>query len=584
MQSSEGLLNSIAGWIDEAALAGTYFGAQRAFSARIPMEEHKGPLDPSETEATTRRAAGWAFSYHVQVVENYGKWRVQVIPYLSGPGNSSMPPQIKDVPEIGVSIWESLCGRVSSDFGKARLHHLLFERRVGNVRGHALMAAQSYLKLSQAWDKWLDKEESLNAALRLARAVGAKELASTIIDGVIDAIRRVLSEEHDVPGVILRLSHPLASESHPPKELRDLLYAAIAAHESPFTKDKLYDIVLLLRDGNSTREETHTSRVQVWLDAAEQASGIVKSAHLKQALQRAHASAIPELVDRAAAALQKMRDEDLGLKSFISSATISREQFESLLQPVTACNSWQEALIHFTFAYGPAVGTIENTRKRTDEHSKQFVLADLATTELIGSDGLPRFSPQNDAEALEMRLARQESFNLQQTSRLLAVALHKIAEVHGQPTEEQLTQYFSQSALVTPELAASISRCFTRYWSGDTEAATFTIAPKVETLARNLVVALDVGVYRLQRNEKPGQYPGLGSLLGVLREKGLDESWYRNILTVCGNPAGGWNLRNEIAHGFVDDAGSPAAALLFQCVLYLWTLGPHEQGVDEPQL
>jgi hypothetical protein len=141
-----------------------------------------------------------------------------------------------------------------------------------------------------------------------------------------------------------------------------------------------------------------------------------------------------------------------------------------------------------------------------------------------------------------------------------------------------MAEFFSRSSIIPPETAASISRCFIRYWAGDAEGAAFTAAPKIETLARNLVLALDAGVYRIQRNEKPGQYPGLGVLLGVLREKGMDESWYRNILTVCGNPAGGPNIRNDIAHGFVDSVGSPGAALLLQCIIYLWNLVPKSQG------
>ncbi|MFC8380241.1 DUF4209 domain-containing protein [Streptomyces albidoflavus] len=52
------------------------------------------------------------------------------------------------------------------------------------------------------------------------------------------------------------------------------------------------------------------------------------------------------------------------------------------------------------------------------------------------------------------------------------------------------------------------------------------------------------------------------------------------MLTICGNPAGGWNLRNELAHGFVPIAGSPGAAILFQCVMYLWTLGPKRERDD----
>ncbi|WP_164587179.1 DUF4209 domain-containing protein [Streptomyces sp. SID10815] len=241
---------------------------------------------------------------------------------------------------------------------------------------------------------------------------------------------------------------------------------------------------------------------------------------------------------------------------------------------------WRDALIQFAFAYGPAVGTVGNTKRLVEEYTQVSIIESIGTTEIYGSDGLPRFSPQTDTEKHEMLLARQEAFTLQSTAPLLAHLLHKVAEVHGVPSQADLTEFFSQGPLTSHELASSIARCFIRFWTGDPEGATFTIAPKVETLARELVVSLDAGVYRLQRQEKPGQYPGLASLLSTLRERGLDESWYRNILTICGNPAGGWNLRNELAHGFVGECGSPGAAVLFQCVMYLWTLGPKQKEAE----
>lgn len=577
MDFADDQLAPLASWIDEAAQAETSFAAHRSLTSRIPIAEQRGTLDEEDSQATARKATAWAFAYHVQVVENSGKWRTQIIPYLEYPDDSSMPPRIVDVPNSGVAVWSRLSEMVSSNFGKARLHHLLFERKHGNVRDHAIQAAQSYFQAVKDWTEWLDKEEALNIALRLARAVGERELASQIMADMLKLVGQALSSEEEVPGVALRVLRPLVDESSPPPALTSTIDIALQTYDSPFIRDELLSLALRRPVTVKERDALHVQRVQIWLDAAAGETGLRRAGHLKTALQRAQETGKSDLIERAAAALQKIREEDLGLVSFTSSGAISREQFQEMMAPVVNAADWREALVQFAFAYGPAVGTVERTRKAAEEYARVSIIESLATTEIFGSDGLPRFSPQTDAEKNEMRLARQEAFALQTSAPLLAHLLHKVAEAHGIPSEADLTEFFSQGPLASHELASSISRCFIRFWTGDPEGATFTIAPKIETLARNLVLSLDAGVYRLQRQEKPGQYPGLASLLSTLRERGLDESWYRNILTICGNPAGGWNLRNELAHGFVENSGSPGAAILFQCVMYLWTLGPKKE-------
>lgn len=584
MQSNDALVDLAAGWIDQAALNDTHFQAIRTFNEIVPISEHQGNLDSELNEVTIRKATAWAFAYQLQIVQSDGKWRVQLIPYFADSGGHSTPPKVEDVPESGVEVWRRLNGKVNSNFGKARLNHLLFARKVGNPRDHAIAAARSHLDLSYHWRNGLDKSESLHTALRLARAVGAVELASEVSERILEVNRQTISAGHDKPGVTLRLLRPLSYERNAPEGLAAALDSAIDVYDSPFTRDELLTLKLNLHRSDGRRKEIRAHQVQVWLDAAESTTGLIKSGHLKKALERAQESNDSDLIERAASALQKIRDEDLGLLRFSATSAVPQEQFEKILSPITDCSDWRQALMNFALTYGPAVGTVDNTRTRVQEFVENATFASILTTELIGSDGLPRFTPKNDSDTEEMRMAQQESFMLQHTAPILAAALHKIPETHGTPTERELTEFLALGKLTDEDLAASISRCLIRYWTGDPEAAAFSIAPKIETLARNLVIALDAGVYRLQRNEKPGQYPGLGSLLGILREKGLDESWYRNILTICGNPAGGWNLRNEIAHGFLATVGSPAAAILFQCVLYLWTLGPQSSdgAVNEP--
>lgn len=573
MDIADAQLTLLAGWIDDAAKTQTGHTAQRHIDSLIPISEHAGAFADADQEAASRKATGWAFSYQIGVIPNGGKWRAVIEPYFEGPHGSARPPHVSDVPQACTEIWQALAERVTSSYGKSRLHHLLFEKGHGNARDHAIKAAESYLELSRTWGDPLDRGEALNLSLRLARAVGEATLAELAMAEMIYLAKAVISEERDLPGIALLLINPLVSERAAPEELDEVLDAAMAAYNSPFVRDEIIALKIGRSKAPEERGSLEKKRVEIWLDAANAVTGLARSSHLKTALRTAEGVGNADLIDSAASALQRVRSEDLGLVSFKASGAIGHEEFQRIMAPVTSAPDWRVALIEFARTYGPAVGRIEKNIQEAEEHAKSSLVEQLVTPEILGADGLPRFSPQDDTERQQMRLARQETWVLQAMAPLLAHALHKVAETHGIPSEEDLTEFFTEESLSSPEMAASIARCFVRYWTGDPEGAAFSAVPKIETLVRAHVIKLDAGVYRLQRDQKPGQYPGLGVLLGVLRKEGLNESWYRNILTICGNPAGGWNLRNDLAHGFIDRVESPAAAVILQCVIYLCFLG-----------
>ncbi|MFF5766844.1 DUF4209 domain-containing protein [Streptomyces tanashiensis] len=556
--------------IDEATIDPDQ--APHKIRLQFPVAVIEGPLDEQDPGALARKAASWAFSYQVNVDQTDNKWKVYVVPFFEGPSGSTMPPQVKDVPEAAVQIWRELALKTTAPYALSRLHHILFERRAGNVRHHAIVAAENYITTAQHCATASNKERYLNPALRVARAVGASEVSEIAIGRIIQCIRDVLSGTEHAPGIAMRLIRPLIGDPQAPPELHEILEEAFTTYDSPFIQDEFVSMQIKAAKGKE-RSNLARKRVDVWLKAAQSATGLVRSTHLKKALECAHTSGIPDLIKSAAAELQKTRDEDLGLASFTSSMQVDREQLRLALAPVIDASDWREALVRIVTAYGPAAGQAERNRRSSQEFAQNSIVLSLATTELFGADGLPRFTPQNDEDRAEMGLARQETFNLQAMAPLISLALAKVAEVHGIPSEKELQDFLTSEPLTNPSLAGSISRSLIRYWSGDAEGAAFTIAPRVEALTRELVLAMNAGVYRLQRNEKPGQYPGLAVLLNTLREKGMDESWYRNILTICGNPAGGWNLRNDMAHGFMDNVGSHGAAVLLQAALYLWLLG-----------
>ncbi|WP_196425607.1 DUF4209 domain-containing protein [Amycolatopsis camponoti] len=68
-------------------------------------------------------------------------------------------------------------------------------------------------------------------------------------------------------------------------------------------------------------------------------------------------------------------------------------------------------------------------------------------------------------------------------------------------------------------------------------------------------------------------------MLPALAKQGFDESWGRYLSTLLAGPTG-WNLRNELAHGFVDEVSAPITALLIQAAPYVATLVP--SATDQP--
>lgn len=184
----------------------------------------------------------------------------------------------------------------------------------------------------------------------------------------------------------------------------------------------------------------------------------------------------------------------------------------------------------------------------------------------LGGDGLPRYSPLSDEDRVDDQLAELEIQNLQMVGSLLTEAFRRATETHA-PTEDAVVA-FLEEAHVDGDRARTIARAIGRFHAGDFEAVAYTALPQIEALCRRLLIAIDAPIYRVQRTRTPGQYMGLGAMLPLLRDRGLDESWYRFFRTFLRSP-NGWNYRNEALHGFVEDVPAPVAGMVLIGALYL---------------
>jgi hypothetical protein len=578
---AENGLSKVVALLNQAGTQATHLAVDQVLRPALPPLMHGSIAteDQDEDEDAScwtlyQRAAGWAFGY--RVTESYadGRRRVVFEPYFAISGGEQSPPPVDRVADEIVDAWEAIAEDVTASYSRARLQHLLFVRRRGNGRDRARAAVRGYIDAAAGWDRDADRLHDLRIALRLARAVGAADLASEIMTELAVQARLALDHEQPVPGRFLGYIEALSDEPGAP-DIEALLHRAVEIYQDPWILDRVHGQRLARAQNGQDRAHIEAAVVQVWLDAADGTAGLIRAGHLKTALQRATALQRQDLIERAAAALQRISIDDLGLTSISAAIATSEEQVEQLIAPIVERADWREALGVFA-RYGPVTGDVARNREQVAEHASQFVLTSLPM-ERVGGDGLPRFTPQSDEDRAEMALADQETYQLQTWAPILARALVEVVRKHGIPTLEDLATFLATGPLIDDQLASALARVLLRFWTGDYEGAAFTAAPRIEALARQLVLAVDAGVYQLQRATRPGQYPGLARLLEVLKDRGLDESWYRMMHTVCSNPAGGWNIRNEIGHGFVDDVQAPVAAVLLQALLHLVFLGPAER-------
>ncbi|NDZ77824.1 DUF4209 domain-containing protein [Streptomyces sp. SID10853] len=577
MMPQDEQIAAVASAIDQAGQATSRFEADRALRVAL-LSGMPSDFPVEEISDLPVKAALWAFEYEISVEQDNNRRRLAVEPRFFGASEETTPPKVAVVAEEVVSVWHTLTTRVTSHWGLARLQHLLFERRFGRAHEYAIAAAESYRAAAKNWEVGLDRAKFLGIGLRVARSVNSYDQADLIVSELLDDARQELSGGGQRPGVFMRLIESVLAEDNPPDAVNDLLEDAFTEYDDPFIRDSILRLQIARASDAAAKKELWAHLVEVWTEAAGHSEGLIRATHLKKALECAESSQDRGLVEQAAANLQSLRKEDLGLVTFSASTAIDDAEIERLLAPITGAGNWQHALLGLYQVYGPATGDLTQNKARMEQHAREFALSNLLSKELLGGDGLPRYRPQSDGDREAVALAEQESYNIQIFAPILAMALSRVADTYGIPTENELAEFFSQAPLTDEDLAHSLARAFIRYWAGDAEGSAFTIIPRIETMVRNLVIAMDRGVYRLQRDQKPGQYPGLGYLLDILKAHGMEESWHRCVLTVCANPAGGWNIRNEMAHGFIDNLGMPAAAVVLQIAIYLWSL--HDRPDD----
>lgn len=521
---------------------------------------------PEELSAT-ERAALLAFEYFIETTDDSGRRRISLIPRHQF-GNDSEPPSVRNVEQAIVDVWGELAARVTEPAARARLRHLLFQRGGRDAATHARAAADAYIESAAAWTRQMDAVHDLTAATRLARAVGDTARVQRSLELMADLVAHQLDADEPLAGVVLRALTHLVGEDGCPSLVDDLLERAADAWPDGHRRDGAFALMLQRCADDAARAAVWDRRVQAHIDQADaESSPLMRSVRLMQALATADASGIKQLRDRTAGLLLAVRGSDREMIRFTASSRRYEEEFDNLVDALVAADNWQQALIRFG-TFGPISGDVDTNRRKIENDHRIAPFASLLPVQLVTPEGLPFFTGSDDQMRFDVDLVTWEQQLIEQYLRPLTVALHEIPGRHSLPTRQNLTAFLDSWPGVFGT-GATLADAIVRYWAGDPNGSAFTIVPGIEAMVRDLVLATDTGIYRLQKNQTPGQFPGLGVLLPLLSELyQLPESRTRFLSALLTHPAG-MNLRNRMAHGYIVSVGPPVAAVLIHSALNL---------------
>lgn len=520
--------------------------------------------------------AGWlmtAFDYHLARRVRGEHTKPAFGDTMTLVGGQSYPTPLPSVPEEVVTLWATTADRAGAPAVRARLHHLLFERRHGNKRDRAREASAAYLALGTSGWSRLERVNCLHWAVVLSKQVGDEEEAAKAYPVLAALAAESLDQEDPEPGVALHALEVLAFEDSGNAELPALLERARSTYgKDPWNVGHTISLQeQIFRGDEGKREQLRRESVEAYLEHADRfAPGLVRMSFLEDAARLANQFGFPDLAKRATAAMQHMSIEDLDLKTFSASVTIPKEVVDARVASLVDKDTLAQGLEALA-ACDPPTGDLQTNLKTTQQIAEQAPLSSHFPTTHIRKEGLASYTASSDADQLDEQLSRVEAIGLgyggEVTARVLDALLERFA-----PSQEEIVAALQGLPHVSAHVARSVARGLVAFQAGRFEEAATVTMPRVETLVRALCEEKGVLEYRVQRDQRQGpstrgQFPQLGALLAQIKPW-MDPSWRRYFWTFLVSPFGP-NYRNELLHGYIDDVPRVAAALTLLASLRL---------------
>lgn len=491
----------------------------------------------------------------------------------------SFPPSVDQIDDDSVETWSALAERVSDPLVKSRLHDLSFVRRSGNGRDHAREAAEAYLALADRYPSSSEADGDrvriamstthyIARALDIARQTGQNELAERVLATGL-AMAGTALDIGDGPGVVLGLLRPLVRDRACPSDVDALLERAREAYAGDVWTTRSTIAIQQERPGLDavTQNRLRRESVEAVLAFAEREAPMNALFHWRDAAELASRYKLDDLYRTAVEGMQRLRGADLELTPQGITAQLPREDVNRWIDHLLEQETWSDAITGLV-ATMPPTGELEANHALAEEIAKETPLQNMLMRTQLGRDGLP--VDMRDGGEPENRLANLELKKLGLQGPVYAMVLSAVLEHWDTAGEDEAVALLGSRTHIPEPVARAIGRAIARHRSGDYEGAVYTLLPRIERLARELLFLFGEPVYIPPMFGKRGTYLTLGAMMAPLEARGLDPSWIRFFKVLL--LGGGYNLRNDALHGNLDHVSETDSALVLIAAFYLAAL------------
>lgn len=491
---------------------------------------------------------------------------------------------IRSTTEDVRKLWEDLSSLVSESVPSARLHDLCFSARQGQVGSHGVAAVGAYLQWPTSMLNPLHVSEGIARAWTIARAMQSDQLEHEACLAAHDYADAQLAGDGN-PGTVfplLKLLCTAARNGAGPVNratVAGLLVRAHARFEPSYLRVQIARMQRRLATDDTQREAADRVEVQAHLDEAQRSDSASKVFHLQTAAQAARNLGVKDLEQQAVAELQNIPADELDMARIRSKVDLPLYLIASVLRPFDEADDWRGALHQFLHTDCPS-GSYNRNREQA-QSSIAGSLRGLFPTLRFGAHGLPQQSATTADEKLDMEISTFEVMSLDNSGRWFAAGLARMPDVYGIPDTDEIVAFLIDVYRCDQGMATGFATALRLFWCQEYSASLHLSVPRVEEGVRRLLLLLNEPVYRVEKGKTIGQFPGLGSLLPLLVNEGFDRDWERYLGALL--LPRGHNLRNLVAHGFVDGISPGHAASALRAAGLMTLASPAADASVDPQ-
>ena len=450
---------------------------------------------------------------------------------------------------------------------QARFADLLWEAKYGDNERYkwGQRAIDAYLRaLGEPFGEDVYLVEGACRALALARQLEDKKRQSSSVKALRDLVRNDLDKPEYVPGVTLQSLAALASlpPADRPDDLPDLIEAAFECEQPFYTRINCLNLKLML--AGTQEEQRALWEVQVNLHAKEARvadSELARFKHFQDAIQLAEKHGLKDLGNELQREVGPLSED--ALERVEATFEIPAANVEALIQLIVGDDNLRNALIRF----GNEVPSGDPAQNRALAQG-EFLWRSLATNLITGDKGelIKQFQTREDFEAYQVVSIEAENIGL-----FAAIAVHILKAIEDKYGAMGADASVFGSDLVDETQAEWIALAVRHYEAEDYRSSVAVLAPRLENAIRGLAQRKGIVILRDSKGGK--RVGGVKDLTGVLSElKGrmleAKRRYWRTLLV----ESLGFNLRDRVAHGLIDDPTPQEAAILIHAACQLLTL------------